>query len=236
MAGRVPTVYFAGTGTLLLFSLGVAKYLKEHYQWGDASVLTVSGGGIPSLALLTLAPAQFDTMAQRIAKLFADLPGGLARVLHSGEYYQRALRYLLKPEVLPFLRDRLLIKTTLLKPCITPIVYNGPYETVDEVTGKLCASAYIPFLFFMRLPWPGHMFEVDGALGTKGWKTHDWPNTVVVGPSFTGNEDVWFQRDNWLDEIRPLSYFEQISLYNLGYKRAYECRSNIERKIGAPVR
>jgi hypothetical protein len=236
MEGRAPTVYFTGTGSLLMFSLGVAKYLKEHYTWGDASVLSVSGGGLPALALLTLAPEQFDAVAQRIAYLFASLPGGIRRVLLLGEYYQRALKYLVKPEVLPFLRDRLLIKTTSLKPCITPIIYNGPYETVDEVTGKLCASAYIPLLFFMRLPWPGHMFEVDGALGTKKWRKHDWPSTLVVSPSFTANEDVWYEKSNWLHEIRPLSYFEQISLYNLGYKRAHECRATIERKIGPPVR
>jgi len=230
-----PTVYFAGTGTLLLFSLGVAKYLKEHYTWGNSQVLTVSGGGIPAVALLTLTPEQFDATARRIAALFASMPGGFARVLHTGEVYQQALRYLVKPEVLPFLRGRLLIKTTQV-PFVKHKLYEGPYLTVEEVIGDLCASAYIPLLFFMRPPWPGHLLEVDGALGTGEWKGHDWPETVVVGPSYTGNEDVWFQPNNWFEEIKPLSYFEQISLYNLGYRRAYECRAAIERKLGKPIK
>ena len=231
MARPTPTVYFMGTGTLLLFSLGVAKYLKEHYTWDTTTVLTVSGGGIPAVALLTLAPEHFDSLAHQVASLFSSLPGGVMRPFYTGEYYQRALRYVVKPEVLSFLRKRLLIKTTIV-PCIKSKIYDGPYTTVEEVVGDLCASAYIPVLFFMRPPFPGHMMEVDGALGISKWKREDWPDTLVVGPSFTGKEDVWYRKDNVWDKIRPLSYYEQMALYNLGYQQAVASKEAIERKIG----
>ena len=226
-----PTVYFTGTGTLLLFSLGVAKYLKEHYTWDDSRVLTVSGGGIPAVALLTLPPTQFDVVARRIAEQFSQPTGGLGRLLKAGEYYQTALKYVVQKDTIHFLRDKLLIKTTQV-PCIKHLVYNGPYNTVDEVVGKLSASAYIPVVFFMRLPWPDHLLEVDGAFGISNWIKEPWEDTLVVGPSYSGNEDVWYQPNDWLRKIRPLSYFEHMSLYYAGYKKAQEQYEVIELKLG----
>ena len=82
-----PTVYFTGTGTLFMFSLGVAKYLKEHYHWNKATVLTVSGGGVASSALLCLPPEQFDYLAVELAKMIERLPKGIQRTLHAGEFY-----------------------------------------------------------------------------------------------------------------------------------------------------
>ena len=102
--------------------------------------------------------------------------------------------------------------------------------------GKLCASAYIPFVFFLRPPYPNHLNEVDGALGAGEWKKYAWPKTLVVGPSFTGNEDVWYRENDWWDEMRLPSYFEQLNLYHLGYRRAHEMREQIAAKLGPPLR
>ena len=209
-------IYFAGTGTLLMFSLGVAKYLKERYDVRNTQVLTVSGGGIAGVALLTLEPYEFDHVAEQIASTFAPLYRNPLANLWVGGKYRQALELLVTPSSLPLLRGRLQIATTTL-PARKRKLYTGPFVTVEEVVGDLQTSAYIPFYFF-RLPYLRHWLEIDGGASPS---EYDSSTTLVVGVGYSPEADVWLTRER-MDSLVFRSYEEQMDLYRLGHERARE--------------
>jgi hypothetical protein len=209
-------IYFAGTGSLLMFSLGVAKYLKEHYDVTNTRVLTVSGGGIAAVALLTLEVYEFDKVAEQIAATFAPLHHNPLANLWVGRKYRQALELLVTPPTLPLLRGRLQIATTTL-PLRKRKLYTGPFDTVDEVVGDLQTSAYIPFYFF-RPPYLRHWLEVDGGASPS---VYDPRTTLVVGAGYSPEADIYLTKEH-MDSLVFRSYDEQMSLYNSGYQKARE--------------
>lgn len=209
-------IYFTGTGTLLMFSLGVAKYLKENYDVRNSQVLTVSGGGIAGVALLTLAPYEFDRVAEQLSSVFAPLYRNPLGNFWVGRSYRQALELLVTPAALPLLRGHLKVATTTL-PFRRQKLYAGPFATVNEVIGDLQTSAYIPFYFF-RLPYLHHWLEVDGGASVTDY---DPSTTLVVGASYSPGANVYLSKEH-LDSFRFRSYEEQMELYAQGYQRARE--------------
>jgi hypothetical protein len=211
-----PQIYFAATGTLLMFSLGVAKYLRENYNLVSTKVLTVSGGGIAGVALLTLQPGEFDQVADQIASIFAPLHSNPFANLLVGKKYRQVLELLVTEGHLPLLRNKLAVATTTL-PLRRQKVYTQPFRTVDEVIGYLQTSAYIPF-YFLRPPYLHHLLEIDGGASPT---VFDPKTTLVVGAGYSPEADVYLTKER-MDSLVFRSYAEQMSLYRAGYQRAKE--------------
>lgn len=223
-----PTVYFAGTGAQLLFSLGVAKYLKEYYPSTydeDATVLTVSGGGIAAVALLSLPLEEFDTTAARIAQLFDQLPHNPFSHFQLSAIYRHALEVVVTEEALPLLRQRLLIATTQL-PSRRRRIYSEPFLTVREVVEDLQASAYIPF-YFLRFPYRRHLLEIDGGASQS---EVDLTASLQVYVEASPEADVFYSA-NPQETLRFRAYEENMALYEAGYQRASESTVAIEAKL-----
>ena len=213
-------IYFDGTGTLLMFSLGVAKYLKENYT--IKKVTTVSGGGIAGVALLTLAPYEFDNVAEQIASIFAPLHRNpLANVWVGGKFRQ-VLELLVTRSSLPLLRGKLQIATTVL-PTRRRKLYTEPFATVEEVISDLQTSAYIPF-YFLRPPYLHHWLEVDGGASKTFYHAS---TTLVVGAGYSPEADVYLTKEI-LDSRRFRSYEEQMALYQDGYDRARQMLKTVK--------
>ena len=230
-----PHIYFAGTGSLLMSSLGVAKYLREHYDVQDLTVLSVSGGGIAAVALLTLEVEQFDEKAHQIATIldgsviaaFANNPKNAKAMkkVKLGPMYRKALEVLVTEDTLPALRNHLQIATTTI-PFLDRKTYTGPYRTADEVMLDLQASAYIP-KYFNRSPYRHHLFEIDGGASQS---PIDLSTALTVTVGYTPESDVYLSTED-LDSRRFYTYDEHMDLYEDGYWMASELRDQIDEKL-----
>lgn len=219
------TIYFAGTGAMLMFSLGVAKYLKQNYHVEDASVLVVSGGGVAGAALLALDWQEFDNVAQRCSQLFDLLPGDLLANYHLGGIYRRVLEVIVTAERLPRLTN-LQVATTLL-PLLQRKTYTGAYDTVDQVVEHLQTSAYIPF-YFLRPPYRHHLLEIDGGASVS---TQELSSALRVTIAYSDEADVYYTSEPITDGLRFRTYAENMALYQAGYERAHTQRVLINRKL-----
>lgn len=219
-----PTIQFLGTGPYMLFSLGVAKYLREHFDTQDFTVLTSSGGAIAALAFLTLELDQFDGIAERLAQLFGSLRYEKWPLFAVRRVYYSALELLATTGTMSRLHNRLQIATTML-PFFQRRVRKGPFAGVSEVISLLESSAYIP-TYFHTLP---DRFEIDGGLSRS---TTDPSHSLIVSPKAKAGVDVSMDNQR-LNFLRVLTRSEILELYKAGYQRAEALSENIKRKISS---
>lgn len=222
-----PDVYLAGTGALLMYSFGAAKYLKEHYDFQDAQILTLSGGALGAVALLSLPLSEFDLVAEKVARLYADLPFDRFANFRLPGKYRQMLELVVTAESLPLLRGHLQIATTKI-PSFQRKTYIGPFLTTDEVIADLQTSAFIPF-YFATLPQRGHCCEIDG--GASKYPI-DSSTTLKVSVRYDAIEisDIYLSKERQ-QNLRFRTYDEQLDLYRDGYRRAAELAPLYEHKI-----
>jgi hypothetical protein len=222
-----PTIAFFGTGSYLLFSLGVAKFLKETYTLPEAIVVTSSGGAIASVGFLTLQPAEFDDVAVNIATIFGRLYKDPLAWFRLNSTYREILATVVTVDRLPLLQNRLQIATTTL-PFFKHKVYTGPFKTVDDVITNLQASAYIP-IYFPRGPYKGHLFDVDAGLTMHAV---DYSSSVIVSPKYKPGADVYWGKEK-IQDSRFRSTEQHLEFYRFGYERAKEQVGQINVKLTA---
>jgi hypothetical protein len=220
-----PAIQFLGTGSFFLFSLGVAKYLRKHYQLPGVQVLASSGGALAAIAFLTLRNDEFDDLAARLAILFGRLHGKPLALLQVNRYYREALELVVTEKTLPLLRKHLQIAVTTL-PFLRRKVYIGPFATVAEVIEDLVASAYIP-LYFLHFPAHGHWLEVDGGAA---WSPIDYSRSLVVSAKYKPYSDIYITQQK-ISSYHFWSSEQLTTLYHLGYSRAGQRVSRIEEKL-----
>ena len=222
-----PTVTFFGTGSNLLFSLGVAKSLKEQYRLGNATAITSSGGAIAAVAFLTLPVEEFDELAKHVSRLMADLKQTSFAWFKVHSVYRKILSLVVKPETLPKLRTHLQIATTRL-PFLQVHSYTGPFETVDEVISHLEASAYNP-LYFPRLPSKSHFWDLDAGVSLNPL---NFTSSVNISPRYKPGIDIFLDKSK-VDVLRLRTYQEYLDLYSEGIKAGYEQSQSVRVKISA---
>lgn len=211
-----PTVAFFGTGGYLLFSLGVAKFLKERYGLEQATAVTSSGGAVAAISLLTLDVSEFDDLAERIATKMGKLHRDPLAWFKLGKTYREVLAMVVTPEVLPLLRNRLQIATTVL-PWFKKKIYSEPFHSVQEIILHLQASAYIPG-YFPQLPSWCHLADVDAGLTMH---TADYTGSVIVSPKYKTGVDIHLpiQKEK-LSVLKAFPYEKLMEIYETGYERA----------------
>ena len=59
LPSRAPVIYFESCGLFLPYHIGVAEYIKEHFECGNVTCVGVSGGYAPAASIvLGLSPEQ----------------------------------------------------------------------------------------------------------------------------------------------------------------------------------
>jgi hypothetical protein len=219
-----PDIYFSGTGMSFMFSFGVAKYLAEHYNAQNYNVLSVSGGGGPAVAFLTLQASQFDEIARRGIELMAPLSKDPFAIFRVGTLYQQGLEMVVTHETLPLLHNRLQIATTTF-PLMRRKTHTT-YSTPEEVIQTLRASSYIPGFFF-RPPYKTRLLEFDGTMSRS---PVNLDTALRIGIKAGPNVDIYLTEDRH-NYLKFPTFDEAMLLYNTGYQRASEFADVIQAKL-----
>lgn len=229
MASSAPTVQFLGTGAYLLFSFGVAKYLRTYYDTSTATALASSGGALAAVAFLSLPLSRFDEVAAEVATLFASLNQSKMPLFEVERVYSQVLRTVVTADALPLIAGRLQIATTLL-PFFARRVRMDSFTSVDALLAALEASAYIP-TYFQHLPRAPYQFEIDGGASSSTTSPRD---SLIVCPKQKKGYDVTLER-RYSYRLRIPTREEMLALYESGYTRAVFLQTNIERKLATVV-
>ena len=160
-------VTFGPTGSLFMYSHGIAAYLEEHFDLNNIIFASNSGGCQPAFFL-----ASGIGMENALHKWYLPMMNDIIEDKLKHPFlttaFKRSKRYLgklINQKIIDNLNGKLFMVITHL-PFLLPIIV-GEFSDFDDFFYVVQATQYIPFLFGWPCALYNKMFVCDGWLSCK---------------------------------------------------------------------
>ena len=210
-------VLFGGVGVLYCYSLGVAKYLKERYNWENRIIYSVSGGLFAGYALHRLTPAQIEERTQSLIQVGSKLPWN---PITAEQSYRSLLETLFVGEEWRGLDERFQLGVTQL-PLFQRRVISGPFQSKEELIQACLSTSYIFPVFFSL---PAIYWYVDGGASRN-------PPARVYVSAKRRQKSLIHRPGRHYSSFRVRTQAEALSLYHEGYRLAMGKERDIQIRL-----
>ena len=213
-----PSVCFQGSGCVIVYHIGVAQYLQEHFDLRDATFCAASGGSIVAAMLALDMPMELAYRENcRLAKLSRRPPlGPFGRILDDvAGAFEDLLRSWTEQEVRDRLRGRLVLSLTHLMTGAPRLLcrFSSKRDLVDAVWSSMNCVLFL--CRFRRVQ--GELF-VDGGLTNNAPVVHK--GTVRVSPTDPSAHVVLEEPPGLLEFLVPGDDAYMVHMHSRGYEAA----------------
>jgi hypothetical protein len=207
-----PTIVFSAGGGFWPYYLGIAKYIKDHYDLSDVYFVGTSAGGLSALALSQ--PVELDDVMVNSLSVTDEISQYILGVfsLQWSKLYKK--NFLIGLDGHYKKTNHLFLAASR----ITLFGFEKRYFIADSnaeaIADAAIVSCWLPFItapFFQPLFHIGRSYYVDGFWS--GFDKTNKQNTIIIYPrTFTKMPLSWHWL--WLDREHNMN------LYRLGYEHA----------------